>query len=81
MEFVKELCYDRGITLPTHFDRGGFIGVARITGCVTDSNSPWFEGPFGLLISNARPIPFYPYRGLLNLWEVRDFEPPVDLDG
>jgi hypothetical protein len=76
MEFVEGLCYAQGITLPAHYDRGGFVGVANITGCVTDSKSPWFEGPYGFLISDARPIPFHPYRGLLNLWEVSDFTPP-----
>jgi len=78
MKFAYSLCHSQHITLPTHFDRGGFIGVARITGCVTNSNSPWFEGPFGFVISDARPLPFYPYRGLLKLWEVRDFEPPAE---
>jgi hypothetical protein len=30
----------------TDMERGGIVGVATITDCVTESASPWFAGPF-----------------------------------
>ena len=37
---------------------GGIVGEAEIVDCVTQSDSPWFVGPFGFVIRNARPLPF-----------------------
>jgi hypothetical protein len=47
------------------FQLGGFIGVAEITGSVTQHDSEWFTGPHGWLVANARPIRFQPYPGQL----------------
>ena len=52
------------------FACGGIIGVAEIVDCVTSYPSPWFEGPFGFVLANARPLPFRPLSGRLNLFEV-----------
>lgn len=49
--------------------RGGIIGVAEITGCVNRSGSPWFFGPWGFTIANARPVDFIPCRGALGFFE------------
>jgi hypothetical protein len=49
---------------------GGIVGIAEIVDCVTASDSPWFEGPFGILLRDARPLPFTPLRGRLGLFEV-----------
>ena len=48
----------------------GRVGEAEIVGCVTASASPWFQGPDGFLIRNARPLPFRPWRGQLGFFEV-----------
>ena len=51
--------------------RGAIIGEVDIVDCVTQSDSPWFEGPYGLVLANPtlydQPIP---YKGRLGLFEV-----------
>lgn len=59
-----------GIPRPDHLDYGVIVGEAEIYGCVTASASPWFQGPYGFLIRNARPLPFRPWRGQLGFFEV-----------
>ena len=51
--------------------RGGIIGVAEITGCVNRSGSPWFVGPWGFVIANARPVDFIPFKGALGFFDWR----------
>jgi hypothetical protein len=33
---------------------GAIVGEVDITGCVTQSNSPWFLGKFGFHLANAK---------------------------
>ncbi len=68
-EFVRRFST---IELPPmkSLERGGLVGVATITGCVTRSNSPWFVGPFGFTLKGARALPFYPWRGQLGFFDV-----------
>lgn len=54
------------------FQLGGIVGVADITDCVQNSDSPWFCGPFGFVLARARPLPFKPLRGALGLFDVPD---------
>lgn len=54
---------------------GGIVGEAEIVGCVTTSPSRWFQGTYGFLIRNARPLPFRPCRGMLGFF-TPDFTPP-----
>ena len=58
------------IELPAEFERGGIVGEASIVDCVSESNSPWFFGPRGFLLADARPLPFQPYRGQLGWFHV-----------
>lgn len=50
---------------------GGIIGEVDITGCVTESKSPWFEGKYGFTLQNPvlydKPIPM---KGQLGFFEV-----------
>lgn len=39
---------------------GGIVGIAEIVDCVTESDSPWFQGKYGFVIRNARPLPYLP---------------------
>jgi hypothetical protein len=48
--------------------RGGIVGAAEIVDCVTQSDSPWFFGPYGFVLRNARPLPFRPCRGQLGFF-------------
>ena len=54
------------------YDTGGIVGVATVVDVVTTSSSPWFTGPFGLVLRNARPLPFTPLRGEQGLFDVDD---------
>jgi hypothetical protein len=53
--------------------RGEIIGVAEIVGCATASQSPWFFGPHGFQLKNARaftsPLSF---KGALGFFDVPD---------
>lgn len=71
---VDQAWIDRwhGVTAaPYRLDRGGIIGVAEIVDCVDDSDSPWFLGRYGLVLRNARPVPFIPVKGALGLFDWR----------
>jgi len=50
--------------------RGGFIGTVEIVDCVTDSDTPWFYGPFGFVLRDPQPIDFVPWRGQLGFFDV-----------
>jgi len=71
---------DRDIKLPPDliipaFDallRGGFVGRARVTDAVRRSASPWFFGPLGLVLADAKPGPFTPFKGMLGFFDVPD---------
>lgn len=52
------------------FRRGGIVGMGTITDCVEDMDSLWFSGPFGFVIKDAQPLPYYPVRGRLGFFEV-----------
>lgn len=54
---------DRGIALGGMHKRselplGGIVGMVEVTGCVQESDSPWWMGPNALVLANARPLPF-----------------------
>lgn len=53
---------------PGYLERGGIVGAAEIVDCVARSDSPWFFGPYGFVIRNARPLPFEPMRGALGFF-------------
>lgn len=49
---------------------GGIIGEVEITDCVKKHNSDWFEGPYGFVLQNAKPLTFVPLDGKLGIFEV-----------
>jgi hypothetical protein len=61
-----------GIALPSSgtFQRGGIVGIATLTDVVKQSDSPWFFGPYGFLLKDARPLLFTPLRGQRYFFEV-----------
>lgn len=89
-DFVRSICRDRPdewakifkarlklgtpcrVSLPT----GAIIGQAEIVDVVTESESPWFVGPFGFVIANAKlwNVP-YPCKGALGLFEAPYVDP------
>jgi hypothetical protein len=38
-------------------ERGAIIGLVDVVDCVTESGSPWFEGPIGVCLINPRLLP------------------------
>jgi len=48
--------------------RGGIIGTAEIVDCVEHSDSPWFFGPYGLVLENVQPVELIPVKGALGLF-------------
>lgn len=55
---------------PDEWKLGGIVGIAEIVDVVRDHSSPWFFGPVGLVIRNARPLNFMPVRGQLGFFDV-----------
>lgn len=53
---------------PGELERGGVVGEFTITDCVTEHASPWFFGPFGYPVKDARPLPFRACKGMLGLF-------------
>ena len=41
--------------------------MAEITDCVVDHRSKWFEGPYGFVLRNRRPLMFVKWTGTLGL--------------
>ena len=61
-------------------DRGGIVGMTTILDCVTHHHSDWFEGPFGFVVDDSRPLPFEPLRGALGFFRRntgRTFDAPT----
>lgn len=68
---------DVGLDMPAMFDfqyevgyLGGIVGTARLVDCVSESDSEWFNGPFGFVLADAAVRPFVPYRGQLGWFDV-----------
>jgi len=61
-----------GVKLPPYatFERGGIVGVVEVIDCVSRSDSPWFEGPYGFVLRNARWLPFQPCKGSLGFFQI-----------
>jgi hypothetical protein len=53
--------------------RGGIVGMARITDCVTAMDSKWFFGKFGFVLADAFPVSLIPCKGQLGF-----FMPPPE---
>lgn len=51
--------------------RGAFVGMVHIVDCVTQSESPWFQGDYGFVLADPQPFKTpIEYRGSLGLWSV-----------
>lgn len=48
--------------------RGGIIGTAEIVDIVEYHPSPWFFGPFGLVLADPKPIDFFRVKGALGFF-------------
>lgn len=66
-----------GVEVPRRLETGGIVGMAEITDCVNKSKSPWFFGPYGFTLTNAKSLPFYPCKGKMGFFRLS----PKDLEG
>ena len=55
---------------PDEYDVGGIAGSVEIAGVVKSSKSPWYGGPWGILLVKARTEPFQECRGQLGFFGV-----------
>ncbi len=58
-----------GRQMPRDFDLGGIVGACRVVDCVTAHDSPWFFGPYGFVLREARRLPFFPCAGQLGFYK------------
>lgn len=56
------------ITAPAGWELGGIVGEAEIVDCITAIDDEWFVGPFGIVLRNARPLPFRPCKRALGFF-------------
>lgn len=70
--FANERLSKLGIKLPTFeaLERGGIVGKTTIVGCANQSQSPWFFGPTGFVLTDSTPLPFVPFKGALGFFDV-----------
>lgn len=64
-----------GITdLPrfAELQRGGIVGSVELVDSVDTSASPWYMGQKGFVLRDPQYLPFIPYRGQLQFFEVPD---------
>lgn len=66
-EFIDRL----GWTCPdaSALRRGGIVGSVDVVDVVRESDSPWFFGPRGLVLSNPTPCAFIPAIGALGYFK------------
>lgn len=69
---VEHLKTELGIEVPHFLDLpfGGIVGVATLVDVVTEMDNPFFMGPYGFVLKDAKPLPFVPYKGQLNWFDV-----------
>jgi len=53
------------------YETGGIVGYAALHKVVTQSDSPWFRGRYGFVLTQRHTVPFIPLRGQLGLFEVK----------
>ena len=56
---------------PDEYDVGGIVGSVEIAGISRRSDSPWFGGPWGILLAKPKTEPFKECRGQLGFFEVK----------
>lgn len=57
---------------PAELLRGGIIGRARVRDIVKRSSSPWFFGPWGLVLDEVEPVEFVPCSGQLGFFHWKE---------
>jgi hypothetical protein len=59
-----------GLPKKEDLPKGGLVGEVEVADCVTEHASPWFTGPYGFVLRDARVLPFMPVLGSLRFFDV-----------
>jgi hypothetical protein len=51
-----------------YIERGGIVGVMTLGDEISDTESPWYFGPHGYAVTDAKPLPFKPCKGRLGFF-------------
>ena len=70
IENQKKLGIKGFIPIKDNYKRGGIIGKVKMVDCVSYHPSPFFFGPWGHVYENPEPLPFFPCKGQLRIFEV-----------
>jgi hypothetical protein len=62
---------------PHELLRGGIIGSVEVVDVVSESGSPWFFGPRGLVLRDPQPCEFIPAVGALGYFEWKSADASV----
>lgn len=67
----RDTIENMGIKCPTPHElvRGGIIGTSRVVEVVTAHKSPWFFGPYGLVLADTQPRDFIGVKGMLGFFD------------
>lgn len=78
-ESACEFIVDRGLTCPAPAAllRGGIIGTVEVIDVVSESDSPWFFGPRGLVLRDPQSCDFIPSIGALGYFEWAPADPSI----
>lgn len=78
-EDTKDFLFDRGFCCPEAKDilRGGIIGSVEVVDVVSESDSPWFFGPRGLVLRDPVPCEFIPAVGQLGYFKWQRADPSI----
>lgn len=76
-EDARDFMASIGVVCPAPADlvRGAIIGEVRVEGVVTKSASPWFFGPRGIVMAEARAVEPIRCAGALGLFRWREARP------
>ena len=60
---------------------GGIIGSVELIDVIEKSDSKWFQGPYGFILSNPQPMLLLPQKGQLNFFKANFLEIFTDSKG
>lgn len=70
-EWVRENFPEIRMPKPADFERGGFVGLVKMLGCVSSHSSKWHEKEcWAWVLANPAKVNFYPYKGQLGFFYI-----------
>lgn len=62
----------RNFPTSQEMQRGGIVGSVELVDSVDTSDSPWYMGQKAFVLRDPKPMPFLPFKGRLQFFEVPD---------